>query len=81
MELKKLHMGTMSYGSDSMDEIAHQLATAFGATAEQRRHLCTLSSYFIDFDYQCCNEKAQLSVPSLRLVEDETFPRGLEMLY
>ncbi|KAG8798855.1 putative aminophospholipid-translocase [Serendipita sp. 398] len=35
MELKKLHMGTMSYGSDSMDEVAHQLATAFGVTAEQ----------------------------------------------
>lgn len=35
MEMKKLHMGTMSYGSDSMDEIAHQLALAFGATGEQ----------------------------------------------
>ena len=35
MEMKKLHMGTMSYGSDSMDEITHQLAVAFGATAEQ----------------------------------------------
>lgn len=31
MEMKKLHMGTMSYGSDSMDEVAHQLAVAFGA--------------------------------------------------
>lgn len=35
MELKKLHMGTMSYGADSMDEVAHQLALAFGMTAEQ----------------------------------------------
>ena len=35
MELKKLHMGTMSYGSDSMDEVAHQLALAFGLNAEQ----------------------------------------------
>ena len=35
MELKKLHMGTMSYGSDSMDEVAHQLALAFGLSAEQ----------------------------------------------
>ncbi|KAF8170774.1 protein transporter [Pholiota molesta] len=34
MEMKKLHMGTMSYGSDSMDEIAHQLALSFGATGE-----------------------------------------------
>lgn len=33
--MKKLHMGTMSYGFDSMDEVAHQLAMAFGATAEQ----------------------------------------------
>ncbi|KIM57827.1 hypothetical protein SCLCIDRAFT_129566 [Scleroderma citrinum Foug A] len=31
MEMKKLHMGTMSYGFDSMDEVAHHLATAFGA--------------------------------------------------
>ncbi|TFK69129.1 phospholipid-translocating P-type ATPase [Pluteus cervinus] len=30
MEMRKLHMGTMSYGFDSMDEVAHQLATAFG---------------------------------------------------
>lgn len=30
MEMKKLHMGTMSYGWDSMDEVAHQLVTAFG---------------------------------------------------
>jgi phospholipid-translocating ATPase len=35
MELKKLHMGTMSYGFDSMDEVAHQLATAFGVSAAQ----------------------------------------------
>src|ERR1700730_17233786 len=30
MEMKKLHMGTMSYGFDSMDEVSHQLAVAFG---------------------------------------------------
>jgi hypothetical protein len=34
MEMKKLHMGTMSYGFDSMDEVAHQLAIAFGASEE-----------------------------------------------
>lgn len=28
--MKKLHLGTMSYGADSMDEVAHQLATALG---------------------------------------------------
>lgn len=33
--MKKLHMGTMSYGSDSMDEVAHQLAVAFGVSSEQ----------------------------------------------
>jgi phospholipid-translocating ATPase len=32
--MKKLHMGTMSYGFDSMDEVAHQLAIAFGASEE-----------------------------------------------
>ncbi|EJU00637.1 phospholipid-translocating P-type ATPase [Dacryopinax primogenitus] len=35
MEMKKLHMGTMSYGADSMDEVAHQLSLSFGATTEQ----------------------------------------------
>ncbi|KAF8310761.1 aminophospholipid-transporting P-type ATPase [Clavulina sp. PMI_390] len=31
MEMKKLHMGTVSFGADSMDEIAQALAAAFGA--------------------------------------------------
>ncbi|KAF5366799.1 hypothetical protein D9758_006435 [Tetrapyrgos nigripes] len=35
MEMRKLHMGTMSYGADSMDEVAHQLALAFGVSGEQ----------------------------------------------
>jgi phospholipid-translocating ATPase len=35
MEMKKLHMGTMSYGFDSMDEVSHQLAMAFGATPDK----------------------------------------------
>ena len=34
MELKKLHLGTMSYAVDSMDEVAMQLATALGSSAE-----------------------------------------------
>ena len=34
MEMKKLHMGTMSFGYDTMDEVAHQLNTAFGADRE-----------------------------------------------
>ena len=35
MEMKKLHMGTMSFGADSMDEIALQLAATFGQSEEQ----------------------------------------------
>ncbi|KZT21321.1 protein transporter [Neolentinus lepideus HHB14362 ss-1] len=34
MEMKKLHMGTMSYGYDSMDEVVHQLAVAFGTSGD-----------------------------------------------
>lgn len=34
MELRKLHMGTMSYGQDSMDEVVSQLATAL----QQQQH-------------------------------------------
>ncbi|KAI0744486.1 aminophospholipid-transporting P-type ATPase [Earliella scabrosa] len=35
MEMRKLHMGTVSYGYDSMDEVAHQLAMAFGSSSDQ----------------------------------------------
>jgi phospholipid-translocating ATPase len=35
MELKKLHLGTMSYGLDSMDEVSLQLANAFGANSSE----------------------------------------------
>ncbi|KAH9002856.1 phospholipid-translocating P-type ATPase [Lactarius deliciosus] len=38
MEMKKLHMGTMSFGYDAMDEVTHQLSTAFGADAAHARH-------------------------------------------
>ncbi|CAE6467513.1 unnamed protein product [Rhizoctonia solani] len=31
MEMRKLHMGTISYGADAMDEVAHQLVVAFGS--------------------------------------------------
>lgn len=41
MEMKKLHMGTMSYGFDSMDEVAHQLATAFGAEHGRQPSIAT----------------------------------------
>ena len=36
MEMKKFHMGTMSYGSNSMDEVADQLAVtvAFGFSGD-----------------------------------------------
>ena len=45
MELKKLHMGTMSYGFDSMDEVSHQLALAFGVNTDQRELPTALSSF------------------------------------
>lgn len=35
MEMKKLHMGTVAYAHDSMDEVAHQLAMAFGGSSGQ----------------------------------------------
>lgn len=37
--MKKLHMGTMAYGFDSMDEVANQLVTAFDA-AGKSEHSC-----------------------------------------
>ena len=40
--MKKLHMGTMSYGWDSMDEVAHQLTTAFGGEQAPGEHLSSI---------------------------------------
>lgn len=40
MEMRKLHMGTMSYGADSMDEVAHQLALAFGGSGDHGKCYC-----------------------------------------
>ncbi|CAO1635680.1 unnamed protein product [Jaminaea pallidilutea] len=36
MELKKLHMGTMSYGWDSMDEVVAQLQNALGDVRQRK---------------------------------------------
>jgi hypothetical protein len=49
MEMKKLHMGTMSYGSDSMDEVAHQLAVAFGFEQGEQRNFfgCILFTLYL----------------------------------
>lgn len=44
MELKKLHLGTMSYAVDSMDEVAHQLATALGVPSAAGSSFCQLAS-------------------------------------
>ncbi|KAF5335007.1 hypothetical protein D9611_010004 [Ephemerocybe angulata] len=41
MEMRKLHMGTMSYGADAMDEVAHQLAVAFGADQSHQGSVAT----------------------------------------
>ena len=30
MEMRKLHLGTISYSYDAMDEVSHQLSIAFG---------------------------------------------------
>lgn len=39
MEMKKLHMGTMSYGFDSMDEVSHQLLVAFGGVGSPSKNV------------------------------------------
>ncbi|RUS22625.1 protein transporter [Endogone sp. FLAS-F59071] len=45
MDLKKLHMGTMSYSVDTMDEIVSQLAIAFGHEHPKRnRNSATITS-------------------------------------
>ncbi|CAI2161967.1 5677_t:CDS:10 [Funneliformis geosporum] len=39
MELKKLHLGTMAYNIDTMDEISHQLEVAFGKQQGKEAHV------------------------------------------
>ena len=53
--MKKLHMGTMSYGSDSMDEVAHQLAVAFGFSGDHGEsgfHLFVYLTYIVYAGHQ-----------------------------
>ncbi|KAJ3089562.1 putative aminophospholipid-translocase [Quaeritorhiza haematococci] len=38
MELKRLHMGTMSFGLDSMDEVRNHLRTAYAQGYDTHRH-------------------------------------------
>jgi phospholipid-translocating ATPase len=47
MEMKKLHMGTMSFGSDTMDEVVHQLNTAFGVDGEPGRYPAFIPSSLV----------------------------------
>ena len=42
MEMRKLHMGTVSYGFESMDEVAHQLHVAFGSGDKGKIYLFAL---------------------------------------
>ena len=44
MELKKLHMGTMSYALDSMDEVATQLASALDMSIMEKGDVTFLRS-------------------------------------
>ncbi|KAI0027749.1 hypothetical protein K488DRAFT_90492 [Vararia minispora EC-137] len=44
MEMKKLHMGTMSFGADSMDEVALQLAASFGGAESSHARANSLST-------------------------------------
>ena len=50
MEMRKLHMGTVSYGFESMDEVAHQLHVAFGSGDKGKA--LTSSSAFGSFGSQ-----------------------------
>jgi len=48
MEMRKLHMGTMSYGTDSMDEVAHQLELAFGTLGDNGK--CSSAFFLLFYD-------------------------------
>lgn len=60
MEMKKLHMGTMSYGSDSMDEVAHQLAVSFGASGDHGAKECFILD--LETNTGCSSTQTRLSL-------------------
>lgn len=43
MELKKLHMGTIVFGYDAMDEVAHMLAISFGESEAVARRQSSMA--------------------------------------
>ena len=61
MEMKKLHMGTISYGSDSMDEVSHQLAVAFGFSGDRGEWISFVSCVFYP---RCICRTSMASLPS-----------------
>ena len=56
MEMRKLHMGTMSYGFDSMDEVAHQLASAFGVDHGAYSHLLLHPGGLMSWECSSCKK-------------------------
>jgi hypothetical protein len=59
MELKKLHMGTISYGFETMDEVSHQLTVAFGGSIDNgmlsiRRFLKLTTTFLSVQSYYGC---------------------------
>ena len=57
MELKKLHMGTLVFGWDSMDEVAHMLGQALGTSespsGEPFRNHTWLSDDGVRLSHEC----------------------------
>lgn len=76
MEMKKLHMGTVSYGFESMDEVAHQLHVAFGS-GDKGRMLRVAGFTAHTRSYQRIKDTCRLRpVHSLPLVDDEICHQG-----
>lgn len=81
MEMRRLHLGTMSYGSDTMDEVAHQLAMAYGSSGLSLT--CSESSgnastHAVVFEQSTTIAAATLlqQAPSSRLVGEGTCRQG-----
>lgn len=68
MELKKLHMGTMAYNIDTMDEIANQLDAALGKQ-QQGKGIHHVYKFILLISY---NFKFNIDISNLRYTYTET---------
>jgi phospholipid-translocating ATPase len=75
MDMKKLHMGTMAYGFDSMDEVAHQLAVAYGQSESPQKSSFRQASSYASRGRRDMSSRVKDVVTALALCHNVRFVR------